>query len=267
MMSFMNRDNSDVYFQQFPNYLSDSQLFPSNLDLQDYSANLLYTDNSRFSGTKKTRKTKELLAHEKNSKDHTVKDIKKQEIIDWIKNMSIEERHKLFCIKNGWLSVAFMKMYEKWKLNKTTYFALQLETDRKISDNMEAIDFKGLEDHFLSRKKNPGTNDKKQDYYMAEEELLENIRIFDEEELYDTILLNESFLNNVDRILEIFNILSEQNCFMQPLKHTYDSNKKSFLTDFSTWFNPNTFQTIGAWIVTCFERVIWKRAYEDKDLG
>ena len=79
----MNRDNSDVYFQQFPNYLSDSQLFPSNLDLQDYSANLLYTDNSRFSGTKKTRKTKELLAHEKNSKDHTVKDIKKQEIIDW----------------------------------------------------------------------------------------------------------------------------------------------------------------------------------------
>lgn len=34
---------------------------------------------------------------------------------------------------------------------------------------MEATDFKGLDDHFYSRRKNPGINDKKQEYYKAEE--------------------------------------------------------------------------------------------------
>ena len=71
--------------------------------------------------------------------------------------------------------------------------------------------------------------------------LLQNIRIVDSNEVYDTICLSEFFLNDVDQLMAVFDQISDENAFQSQCNATWDSNSKELNWSSPLWFNSNSF--------------------------
>ena len=70
------------------------------------------------------------------------------------------------------------------------------------------------------------------------------VRFMDDENIFDTIVFQKSFFENIENVIELFEIISD---------------KSAFLTAFTNellWFNPTSFQTIGKWVISSFEKII-----------
>ena len=50
--------------------------------------------------------------------------------------------------------------------------------------------------------------------------MIQNLRIYDNNDFYDTLVIDEKFLENMDRLLEIFDLISDQHSFSKPYKST-----------------------------------------------
>ena len=73
----------------------------------------------------------------------------------------------------------------------------------------------------------------------AEQEIINVVRVLDDKELYDSIAFDKDYLDtNVEQLIHAFDVVSDYNLFSTSLLSHY------------SWFNPRTFQTISAWIVS-----------------
>lgn len=53
-----------------------------------------------------------------------------------------------------------------------------------------------------------------------EEEIITNLRIIEtNNEFFDSICFSEEFVRDIDRLLDLFSIMSEGNCFTNPCKY------------------------------------------------
>ena len=49
-----------------------------------------------------------------------------------LRSLSMEERFRIFSIKDSWLAVAFTKLYTRWTDSKDNIFALILAENEKL---------------------------------------------------------------------------------------------------------------------------------------
>ena len=48
-----------------------------------------------------------------------------------MKSLSVEKRYEIFSIENSWLSIVFIKMYQRYIAQKDIVFALLFEENKK----------------------------------------------------------------------------------------------------------------------------------------
>ena len=68
----------------------------------------------------------------------------------------------------------------------------------------------------------------------------------------------------METLIKHFDAISHENTFNKPCRLTYDYSTKRNEWDYPLWFNSNSFQTLGAWIVSNFEKTIWMNYYQSK---
>ena len=159
-----------------------------------------------------------------------------------LKSLTLEERFETFSIKNGWLAIAFSKMYKRWCDTHDATFALLGEENKKSkflsqysmaegkSSEKNNLEFGDLENHFYCRKKGSLSLSEKQiSIDQAEKvrsfsnclfnenfkDLIQSVKIYDDTEFYDTIILQEDLLLNIDRVINLFDTISEGCAFLK----------------------------------------------------
>jgi hypothetical protein len=68
----------------------------------------------------------------------------------------------------------------------------------------------------------------------------------------------------MDKVIYLFDVISDEHLFRKSCRYTYDHVLKKYNWESPLWFNSNSFQTLGAWIVSSFEKTIWSKYYEEK---
>lgn len=63
-------------------------------------------------------------------------------------------------------------------------------------------------------------------------------------------------------MIAIFDGISNESTFRKSCNYS----TKTGTCDFPLWFNSNSFQTLGAWIVSNFEKNVWLKYYEQKKI-
>lgn len=211
---------------------------------------------------KKAKKPKKKAGVEKNSKDNlSSEDLSKESLIGWLKSLSVDQRFEVFSVKDKWLATAFIQMYKNWKDCHDIGFQVLPEENNKQSEKNDSK-FGELKDHFYCRKYiSVSFSDKKAILDKAQEEIIESVRLYDDHDYYDTIVLKEDLIQDIDHLLELFDLISEEKAFTKPIA---DTNQKGLNVETSTWFNSTSLQTLGAWIVSSFEKQIWTEYLENK---
>ena len=69
--------------------------------------------------------------------------------------------------------------------------------------------------------------------YIFFKEVLNALRIIDNKEIYDTLCLCEEFATDIDHMLELFDLISDNNLFLTNCRMNLDENP--------IWFNSNSF--------------------------
>lgn len=245
------------YFLDYPYSLSTGLNHASN------QQNQLGPSTGQAPEEKKAKKPKKKAGVEKNSKDNlSSEDLSKESLIGWLKSLSLDQRFEVFSVKDKWLATAFIQMYKNWKDCHDIGFQVLPEENNKQSSEKNDSKFGELKDHFYCRKYiSVSFSDKKLMLDKAQEEIIESVRLYDDRDYYDTIVLKEELIQDIDRLLELFDLISEEKAFTKP---NTDTSQKGLNVEASTWFNSTSLQTLGAWIVSSFEKQVWTEYLENK---
>lgn len=232
----------------------------------NYNMNFLYPFNlmypNQMNSKSKNRKNKDNFFYvppiDKNDKMKLIlPESNKNEILEWIKSLNSEERFELFTIEDQCLCSIIIKMYWKMMLNGDKSFA-QYQHQDKIEKDINFLNSKIFETFFCCQKYSENDFlDKKDSEENCCEEILKNIRIMDSNQIFDTLSFAPSMVDNVDRLLYLFEMASENNSFSAPCQVVFDENLKDWIWEAPNWFKPNSFQSISSWIVAHFEKSIW----------
>ncbi|KAL4465387.1 hypothetical protein ABPG72_009132 [Tetrahymena utriculariae] len=177
-------------------------------------------------------------------------DMYKQQIVQWLKSMDIDQRFEVFMIKDKWFAQTITKMYWKQKTGEFSAFALYSEEEKKDSRNTNKI--VELDSQFYCRKCIDHDSVSNAPRREAEQEIVKVLRVIDDKEIYDSLVFDKGFLDNIDHLIDVFDIVSDNNIF-----------QTSHFSQYS-WFHQNTFQTIACWIVSQFERMVQYKFIEDR---
>lgn len=246
---------------QLSSYLSDPNTYPSNLYKEEYFWSSFYPQNNDIQ-----KKKKKKIREQNNSEKKIVPLIEpsKEKMVEWLKGLSVEERFNVFSIQNSWLAITFSKMFQRWRDHNDILFALLLEENKRFNENKSLTEFGDFETHFYCRK-NISTekmNSAKLEFNQAEKELIGKIRLYDSKDFFDTVVIDPAHLHNIDEIIKLFEIISDSQTMMKACRYIQEPKYKTF--DYPLWFNSNSFQTFGAWLVSNFERNILEKYYEEK---
>jgi len=92
----------------------------------------------------------------------------------------------------------------------------------------------------------------------AERALLNELRICQTNEPHDTLTFTQGVLTNFDEWLENMRKICGQ--FLRvPCRYMWRSGMKSFEWGLPSWFLPQNFHTVGTWILSHVEKVLWAR--------
>jgi len=190
----------------------------------DYYWNLFYPQNHYAIQNKRKKKMKEHVANERIFKEIIPSfEYKKEEIIDWLKSLTLEKKLEIFSIQNNWLVSTFIKMYKKWSECHNIVFAMS-QDGKKTIGNQDMFELNNLENSFYCRRKPiPGDISPRKEQLVedAEKEIIENLKIYDSNELYDTIVPKESFVNDIEKLISLFEMISDNLAFTKPCRYHY----------------------------------------------
>lgn len=114
-------------------------------------------------------------------------------------------------IKDKWFAQTIIKMFWKQKTGGDSAFALYSEEEKKDSRNTNKI--VELDQQFYCRKcidHDSGSNAPRRE---AEQEIVRVLRIIDDKEMYDSLVFDKGFLENIDHLIDVFDIISDNNIF------------------------------------------------------
>lgn len=104
-------------------------------------------------------------------------------------------------------------MFWKQKTAGDSAFALYSEEDKKERNNGRIVD---LDQQFYCRKCVEHDSLSNAIRREGEQELIRVLRILDTADIYDCLVFDRKFIEDIDHVVEIFDLISDSNVFTTP---------------------------------------------------
>ena len=211
------------------------------------------------------------VLHGKQSYKYIPKANKKDPLVDqsrriatWLKDMSIEDRARAMSIDNhSWLCVLLLKIFWIGRLKNYNAFSQKpeekLENLTKLSYKLKHLDeylrLHKLNNSDFALPMNPAQRTNRCLQVDAERRLFNSVRFCYHNEPYDTLVLENRSINEIDTTLAIFETVSDGNLFRTDLTKICDevTEESNFFAD---WFNIRSFFDVNKILLASIERSI-----------
>lgn len=190
---------------------ADTSNFPEDQNWQEPTITL--SKQTEEKTAKKLEKTKKLQ--------------EKEACLNWLRSLSIEDRHKVICIENeSWLCYLVLKMFWMNRSSNKNGFA---QKPKETFENLLKFESKwqGIDELFscqriiLEDEQTQAPLVIKNNYLLANEatkKQLHSIRFCSNLEPFNTITLANFAIENLEELIAIFEIISNEECFMSSIQ-------------------------------------------------
>ena len=181
--------------------------------------------------------------------------------------------YRVFSITDPGLVTFLMKMMNQMKRLKHNSFSIRESNLRQAFETQK--DF-GLAKYsmllYSIKKTSPGNfyarNEGEKRRNSFEKVVMRKLRIFKVKSVFDSITFSKDFLDSIDEVLNIFDVISNNQIFSIVDEKFYQSNDSEF--KLPHWFKQTSLNSFASWVVAYFERRIYlcfkegESAFENK---
>ena len=185
-------------------------------------------------------------------------------IIAWLKDMPVEDRARAISVDNhSWLCVLMLKIF--WISRLKNFNAFSQKPDEKL-ENLTKLEYKlkPVDDYLRTHKLNtsdfaqplmPAQRTNRCQQLDAERRLFNCIRFCYNNEPYDTMVMENRSINEIDTTIAIFEAISDGCIFRTDLTKISDevTDENNFFPD---WFNIRSLFDINKILLASLERSI-----------
>lgn len=175
--------------------------------------------------------------------------------------MNKETLYQVFSVKIGYFSLIILQMMIKQSKTSNNYFYQKQKEDiynqKQIFQNFNNYMGSLTRDNLLKKNSNYGITSFNLKRKKAILKILKKVRITHTEEVLDTLTFSRDLIDNIDKIIEIFWLVSNKNIFFSDSYNIISEKKQFWQQKMPHWFGKANLSTIAEWIVVHFEMRIY----------